>query len=642
MADRPREYAELLASVELFAGLDRVTLAKLAAHLEPTPVADGAVVVRQGDAADAFYLVARGVLGVYVATDNGGEDRRINTLTAGAPFGEMSLLTGEPRSATVRADGDADVLRLARSRFLDLVRREPQVALAIAATLSRRLRLANTGGLATGRGASAASTAESHAASRPTPSVASRTTRPVRMAIGLGLAGTILLGMWLTPPPAGLTVNGWRALSTLLALVPALALDALPEGVLALGLAAVWVVGGIAPPGRALSGFASSSWVLLVCGLTIGAAIASSGLLFRLALWIVAHTRGGFPGQVLALALGGVLIGPMVPNATGRVTLIAPAVVELVEALGYAHLSRQAAGLAMATLIGFGQMVGVFLTSSTTAVLVFAVLPPDARGDLNWITWAVRAAPANVVLFVILVAAIVWLYHPRGASGPGGIDRRGALALQRALLGPPSRAERFSLAVAVALLLGFVGQPLHGVDPAWVAVLALTALAMGRVVTGDTLRAVNWSFALLFGMLTSLAAIFDGAKVDRWIAGVVVATVSDLAKSPVLFVAAFTLLCFVVSLVVRWQAAAPLLTIALAPGAAAAGIDPFVVGFIATIACNTFFLPYQSTTYLALYHGTGGRLFTHRAARLAAVAYALATLAAVCAAVPVWRAMRLL
>ena len=92
----------------------------------------------------------------------------------------------------------------------------------------------------------------------------------------------------------------------------------------------------------------------------------------------------------------------------------------------------------------------------------------------------------------------------------------------------------------------------------------------------------------------------------------------------------------------RWQAAAPLLTIALAPGAAAAGIDPFVVGFIATIACNTFFLPYQSTTYLALYHGTGGRLFTHRAARLAAVAYALATLAAVCAAVPVWRAMRLL
>src|SRR5438874_1533864 len=84
-----------------------------------------------------------------------------------------------------------------------------RVALAIAATRSRRLRLANTGGLATGRGASAASTAESHAASRPTPSVASRTTRPVRMAIGLGLAGTILLGMWLTPPPAGLTVNGW-------------------------------------------------------------------------------------------------------------------------------------------------------------------------------------------------------------------------------------------------------------------------------------------------------------------------------------------------------------------------------------------------------------------------------------------------
>ena len=158
----------------------------------------------------------------------------------------------------------------------------------------------------------------------------------------------------------------------------------------------------------------------------------------------------------------------------------------------------------------------------------------------------------------------------------------------------------------------------------------------------ETLRAVNWSFALLFGMLASLSAVCTGAQVDQWIASLVASTVQDLGRAPVLFVAALTVVCFAVSLLLRWQAAAPLLTIALAPVAASAGINPFVVGLVTVIACNGFLLPYQSTTYLALYHGAGGRTFTHRQARPAAVAYAVVTLLALCASVPVWRAMGLL
>jgi di/tricarboxylate transporter len=558
----------------------------------------------------------------------------------------MALLSSQARSATVRADDGAEVLRLDRARFLGLVSRESQVALAIAGTLCERLRRADA------RRADAASSSGDHAAVEPR-GAASRTAvpalapksrgawRPSGATAGALLAVAILAVTWLTPPPPGLTPAGWRALGTLVAAVPVLALDALPEGVLALALAAVWVLGGIAPVNVALSGFASTSWVLLVSVLVVGALIASSGLLYRMALWIVAHTRGGFGGQVLALALGGVLIGPAVPNATGRVTLIAPALGELIEALGYAPGSRQAAGLAMATLVGFGQMVGVFLTSSTTAVLVYAVLPAAVQQELTWGAWALYAAPANLLLLAGLVAAVIWLYRPRGAERAAR-GQSGALALQRALLGPPSRAERLSLVVGAGLLLGFATQPLHGIQPGWVAVLALTALAATRVVSAETLRAVNWSFALLFGMLASLSAVCTGAQVDRWIAGMVTTTVSELGAAPVLFVAALTLLCFAVSLLLRWEAAAPLLTIALAPVAAAAGISPFVVGLVTVIACNGFLLPYQSTTYLALYHGTGGRIFTHRQARLAAVAYAVVTLLALCASVPAWRAMGLL
>ena len=62
----------------------------------------------------------------------------------------------------------------------------------------------------------------------------------------------------------------------------------------------------------------------------------------------------------------------------------------------------------------------------------------------------------------------------------------------------------------------------------------------------------------------------------------------------------------------------------------AAGIHPFIVGLISVIACNGFFLPYRSTTYLALSSGTGGQLFSRKQAFPAAIAFFVwTTLAAV-------------
>lgn len=630
------EHADLLARVKLFAGMDRVTLAKLAARLESVFVPGGTDLFRQGDPGDAVYLVARGSLGAFVSSGSDATERRVNTLQTGNLFGEMALLGEHPRTATIRADADAEVLRLERVWFLALVREEPSVALAVAASLGELLRARDLPVRESG------SPADREETAARAPAQPARPWRLGQASIGGLLAAAIIAGGWGMPPPAGLTLQGWHAFVTLAALVPLLALDALPEGILALLLAGVWVAGGVVPPAAALSGFSSESWVLVVSVLALGAAIAASGLLYRIALWTVAHSRGGFVGQAAALSIAGVLLGPAAPNATARVTLVAPAMSELVEALGYAARSQPAAGLAMATLIGFGQMGAAFLTSSTTAVLVFAVLPQSSRFELNWLSWAVLAAPANVLLLLGLLASIVWIYRPRNGAGPRGPSQQGVVRLQRRLLGRPTRNEKISFVVGAGLLIGFIAQPLHGIHPAWIAVFAFAVMGAMRVVTVDTLRAVNWSFALLFGMLASMSGVFSVTGLDKWIAGSVSGLVGNLAAVPVLFVAALTLLCFAVSFVLRWQAAAPLITIALAPVAEAAGIHPFVVGMVALIACNGFFLPYQSTTYLAMYHGSSGKLFTHAQARPAALAYGVVTLLALCASVIAWRAMGLL
>jgi divalent anion:Na+ symporter, DASS family len=293
----------------------------------------------------------------------------------------------------------------------------------------------------------------------------------------------------------------------------------------------------------------------------------------------------------------------------------------------------------MAVLIGFGQVVALFLTSSTTSVLVYAVLPEATRASVSWGGWFVRALPTHVILFAALAAFILWRYRPREAGATRGTN---ALALQRALLGPPSRHERIAMVMTAFILVGFSTQPLHHVDPAWIGVLALAVLAGTGVLAANGLSTINWSFALLSGILTSMSDVFADTQLDQWLAGIATLAVGGLATNPVAFIAALTVLCFAVTLVMRWQAAAPLLTISLAPVAISSGIDPWVIGLVALMACNGFFLPYQSTTYLALYHGTNGRLFTHRQARPMAAAYALATLLALCASVPLWRVMGLI
>src|SRR5712691_9428138 len=103
------EYAGLLGRLDLFRGLDRIALARLAAHLERKSVAAGAVLCRSGEPGDALYLISRGTFGVL------GADVRLNTCAPGQAIGEIALLTNQPRTATVVADEDGEVLRLDKS-----------------------------------------------------------------------------------------------------------------------------------------------------------------------------------------------------------------------------------------------------------------------------------------------------------------------------------------------------------------------------------------------------------------------------------------------------------------------------------------------------------------------------------------------
>jgi len=640
LSTNPLEYARLLRDVDIFSGLDRVSLSKLSAQLQPEVYSAGTVIFRQGDTGNALYVLASGNVGVYLSSSEPESQTLLKILQPGEPFGEMALLNSAPRTATIVAESDCEVLRLDRSGFLSLVKEQPGVALSIAATRSKRL-----SGMLSGSDSAAAIPDRQPRASEPAPAAKPKDPAwwvPGRMGISLLAALAVFLLGWSVPSPSGLSLNGWHALVLLVAILPPLVLDTIPEGITALALACAWVLFGVTNTTSALSGFATSSWVLVVSVLIIGSAITQTGVLYRLALQAITYLRGGFPVQVSALAFVGQLIGPAVPNATSRVIIVAPMLRELVDALGYAPKSKAAAGLSMAVLIGFGQLSAATLTSGTTTVLLASLIPQPFRANIDWVSWTIFGASYNLIMLFGLLGTILYLYRPSSGPQIDGQQRLSSLKVQQALLGPMSHGEKLSLCVGVGLLFGFASEPIHHIAPGWIAAIAVVVLAAGKVATANTLRLVNWNFALLFGILISLASVFSSTGLDKWIAGLVSGELALWGSSRFAFVLILSLFCLAISFVVRWQAAAPLVTITLSPLAIAAGIHPFVVAVIAVTACNGFFLPYQSTTYLALEGGTNRSLFTFSQAFPLAVAFAIWSVLAGLLSVPYWQAMKLM
>jgi CRP-like cAMP-binding protein len=127
----------MLKKVDILQPLSEEELRLLADDLTLQVFGKGEVVCRQGDTGTAFYIIRSGHLSVRVRGGDGIE-AEVATLAPGMYFGEMSLLTGEPRSATVTAQEDCELLCLDRDSFGVLLQENPAIAQAMSEILAAR------------------------------------------------------------------------------------------------------------------------------------------------------------------------------------------------------------------------------------------------------------------------------------------------------------------------------------------------------------------------------------------------------------------------------------------------------------------------------------------------------------------------
>jgi small-conductance mechanosensitive channel/CRP-like cAMP-binding protein len=128
-----------LSRIEIFHPLSKEELFSVASNLGEKIYAAGEILVRQGEEGDTFYIIRDGKVAVSVV-DAEGRSTVVAHLGKGVFFGEMSLLTGEKRTATITAETDTTVLALSKAIFAEVLEANTQIAEGLAKVLEKRQR----------------------------------------------------------------------------------------------------------------------------------------------------------------------------------------------------------------------------------------------------------------------------------------------------------------------------------------------------------------------------------------------------------------------------------------------------------------------------------------------------------------------
>ncbi len=134
--------AQYIKNIPLFKHLKEAQLREIVTRCRSAHYKKGEIVFHKTDLSTDLYIVSAGLLKAVLA-DEEGDEIVLARFEKGAFFGELSLLDGKGRSATIVADTDAELAVLKKELFLDLVYKDPKISIELMATLVERLRKAD-------------------------------------------------------------------------------------------------------------------------------------------------------------------------------------------------------------------------------------------------------------------------------------------------------------------------------------------------------------------------------------------------------------------------------------------------------------------------------------------------------------------
>lgn len=449
----------------------------------------------------------------------------------------------------------------------------------------------------------------------------------------------VCLYLWLGQPDLGLDPAATKLLGLISGTLIFWVFRALPDYGVALAFAMIIVLTKLDSAQTVMGGFASTTWFMTLGVLGLGAAITGSGLFYRLSLHLVRLFPLSFHWQILATGIMGVVVMALIPQQTARTVITSQMLVNLSESLGYKTPSRASTGLFVASFLGLGQLGFLFLTGSTTSLIAWGLLPNDVRAQFTWGYWFIAALPPTLVVIVIILICAIFIYRPESQPKISYT----MVQTQLNILGRLSHKEWISLGVLCFTVAGWLTSSYHGIDGAWIAIIAFATLVNTGIVDWNMLRkGIDWELLIHMGVTLSIPILLKQAKIDQWLVDVMSPLILPFMDSPAWFFLIIALLTYALKLIFTSFLAVVTLCVALLPLSIDVGMSPWIIAMVVLIASEVWFFPFQVDWHMLAYSTTDGKGFSYPLMSWINPVYAFAYIVALIAAIPYWRYLGLI
>ena len=562
---------EVLTRDPLVAGFGRLALARLVGAMERVQCAPGEVLCAAGQAAEHLYLIESGAA---VLTTPSGRQAPLHALHCG----EEAAAGLANYACTVTATSQVTAWRLPRATLADVVQLHPTLAtealLSLASTLGGE---AVGGGI--GKGASGV-----------------KWSPLTGREIGGWIAAIVLpAGIYFGCVSGGFTTQS-ALFAAILGMVVVMWLFAIVDEFIPpiIAIVATLFV-GLAPPTVALGGFASPSLMTMIGVFALASTIASSGLSYRVMLWVLARLPDRPFWQQTSMLLGGMALSPIVPSGNSRLSILLPLYRDMADGLRLPPRSTALTALMAATLSGALLFSPMMATSKPSSIATLNLLSVQAQHEFSGLFWLVAAGVAMVGLVGFHFLFMRWLLP---AENPNPLPKE-RIRGQLQLLGPLGFAEWLALGSFVAFLAGTATVSLHHVQPSWIAGCVLvTLLVCGSLGKMDFRKQLDWPMVFFLLGIDGLVRIMSYLKVDALIAKVVSGHLGFIDGSIELFVLAALVITVALRIGLPIAASALISAVILIPVAEANHINPWICIFLAALFSDIWFFPYQSSVWM--------------------------------------------
>jgi len=352
---------------------------------------------------------------------------------------------------------------------------------------------------------------------------------------------------------------------------------------------------GVAPASVVLSGFASGSFFMALSVFGLGVVLVASGVTYRMILVILRYIPNSRFWYSLSMLLTGMLLTPVVPTPNGRVSITAPLLRDMTEALDYKPEGKSATQLSVATYLGATCFSTIFLSGSPFNFFIFGLLPLQIREQFSWEYWAFASLITGLIFFILCLILVTIVYRSEDRPHLS----RPQIETQLTILGPMSFKEWAALIGISLFTLGLVTAPIHKIETPWIGVAVLYIfLAIGVLTKEEFQREINWSFLVYLGGLIGLVNTLSYLGLDKWIGRHLLWMSQYMQESFLLFILILCVSLFLVQLIIPYSTTVTIFATILIPMAQLSGINAWLIGFIILFISDGWIMPYQSSTYI--------------------------------------------